>query len=515
MFLASAPVARFRCPGERYDISPAIHRARLAAGYDKCRFCPHREGVADSAENSDGETVDHGASPADALQVPVRDGGIPAVSTEDISDCVTRAAQSTVFGLRERSGGSAGASPSRDAGVVGRHGFTGPVDRLFRRDGIRGVYLNEFDRRLAGEIAGAFASVLWKREPVLALAEVGSPSPLALPSDEFLAEGVTVLKAGAPGPLVVLAHDDRPCAADLAMGVGLALRRMGCQVVDLGFAVRPEFWFAVQHLRAAGGAHVTGSGMSPAYSGLDFVGRDAEPWSRGGDLDLVAEAWMAGFVRPSRRPGGLRSFRLGTLYQSQFRPLAHGLRPLRIAWACAPRPVSLSAMALLAETACRLIPVEIPCRERDPFDETDSDIARLRRAVLEHQTHLGFLVSDDGQQCVALDDQGRVIPPEQLESFLSAIVQPDEPCAIPHFCVETSTPAPPATLQQTWRRIADSQSSSTHGPIGYHWSDHSPPRCDALFTLLRLLQALSQSDATLSERLNTLELAAGIPASCS
>ena len=31
----------YHCPGEHYSISRAIHLARLASFYDKCRDCPH------------------------------------------------------------------------------------------------------------------------------------------------------------------------------------------------------------------------------------------------------------------------------------------------------------------------------------------------------------------------------------------------------------------------------------------------------------------------------------------
>ncbi|MEX1223861.1 MAG: hypothetical protein WEA31_04865, partial [Pirellulales bacterium] len=31
----------YLCPGERHGVSRAVHRARLAAGYDACRECPH------------------------------------------------------------------------------------------------------------------------------------------------------------------------------------------------------------------------------------------------------------------------------------------------------------------------------------------------------------------------------------------------------------------------------------------------------------------------------------------
>src|SRR5690606_15916402 len=50
-------VREYLCPGDSYAISPAVHRARLAAGYASCRECPFRidhpegDGTARSAGN--------------------------------------------------------------------------------------------------------------------------------------------------------------------------------------------------------------------------------------------------------------------------------------------------------------------------------------------------------------------------------------------------------------------------------------------------------------------------------
>ena len=38
---ATPDLIEYRCPGEHYSISRAIHLARLASFYDKCRDCPH------------------------------------------------------------------------------------------------------------------------------------------------------------------------------------------------------------------------------------------------------------------------------------------------------------------------------------------------------------------------------------------------------------------------------------------------------------------------------------------
>src|SRR5262249_26221511 len=162
--------------------------------------------------------------------------------------------------------------------------------------------LNEITRGIAERLAAALASCLWddfvrpppthadndqtaesdvasrERDP----AEISPAAPPERLQADSSVEGVRVLETGRPGPRVVIAHDERPSSPDLVIGAGQALRRMGCQVVDIGLATRPCFLFAVNHLQAAGGVLVTAAGCDPGWAGFEFVGRGNVLCSSGG-----------------------------------------------------------------------------------------------------------------------------------------------------------------------------------------------------------------------------------------
>src|SRR5262249_46978265 len=95
--VTSSSTEVYRCPGEEYDITRAVHLARLAASYPKCRNCPHAAGAV---------ARDDGTSEEEEL-------------------------------FRARDGA------------------------LFTSEGVRGRYLNELTRATAAQIAGAMASCLW------------------------------------------------------------------------------------------------------------------------------------------------------------------------------------------------------------------------------------------------------------------------------------------------------------------------------------------------------------------
>jgi len=442
MFLASAPVVTLRCPGEMYDISPAVHRARLAAGYAKCRHCPHHPGAVSAPELS--------------ASIPT-DGGHGTAATV-----------------------STARSPA--------------VAALFQREGVRGVYLNQLDRHLAGELAAAFAQELGRDLPEAGTTPETAGPEVAVEEDPDGVEGVRVLQVGVPGPVVVLAHDDRPSGPDLARGVCLALRRMGFQVVDLGVATRAEFAFAIPQVRAVGGVLVTGAGGGPEQTGLEFAGLGGQPWSQPGRLSAVLSAWEAGVTRSARRSGGLRSYRVREEYLAPYRGWCHGLRPLRIVWCCPSRLLTGTLRQLLQSTACQLLEVDAAQRSRDLTNPADRDLTAVAERMRSNRAHLGLVVAEDGQQLRLLDELGGLIPTDRHAAWLH---QAEHGAAKPGV-----VPSAP-TRESAWRALQAAEIAQTEGPPGCHWfAELSPgPGCDAIASVLRTLQALSQSDASVSESL--------------
>jgi phosphomannomutase len=189
-------------------------------------------------------------------------------------------------------------------------------------------------------------------------------------------------------------------------GVGQALRRMGCQVVDIGLATRPALLFAIDHLQAPGGVHVTGAGCDPGWTGLDFINRDGIPCSSPGQLDQIAARYRDGYSRPTRRPGSQRAFQATIPYQAGLWKHFHALRPLKIAVACPSRAVQDVFQHIFRKLACRLIPVETPTRARSTGVLSDPDMARTSQAVRSAGADLGLIIEDDGEQCTLFDDRG-------------------------------------------------------------------------------------------------------------
>ncbi|MBC8115780.1 MAG: hypothetical protein H7062_15455 [Candidatus Saccharimonas sp.] len=475
--------AEYVCPGETHPISHSIHLARLSSFYSKCRECEHRH------------EVGHHAMP------PVRASGSP-VNASDAQ--VSRAARTS----------------------------------LLETDGVRGIYLNELDRPRAAEWGAALASMLWDDEPRVggtreqAEGETRGQGDKGTRGDEEPVEGNAAFSppplvplspcrsaSTRRGPTVVIGFDERPASPDIVTGVALGLRRMGCQVIDLGQTTAPCFQFAVQHLDAAAGMFVTGAGCDPAWTGFDVVGRGARPWSRGHMLEELEARARAGVMRPTRAAGSQRTFQALVPYEAGLWKHFHALRPLHVVCGSATKFFPRIIDRLFARLPCRVTHVTLPVRHRDLCDEQDSDVRRVATAVVSGGQHLGLIVDDDGQRCAFVTERGGLISPGELARILIDFERHEH-----HSLKVVATEGLSRELSPWLKRLGIEAATSEESAAsvttalaenearlgllndGRIWFGETPPACDAIVTLARLLQALSLSDASCGDVVSRMRL---------
>lgn len=368
-------------------------------------------------------------------------------------------------------------------------------------EGVRAVYLNELDRPRAADWAGALAQKLWDDVP-----RQGHASPA--PADELAAARPT---RRLPGPSIVVGYDERPSSPDVFAGAILGLRRMGCEVIDIGLTTKPCWRFAIHHLNASAGIFVTGAGCDPAWTGFDLAGRSGIPFCRDAVLAELEQRSRQPVLRPTRQAGSVRAFQAMVPYRAGLTRHFHALRPLRLA--CG-QPVGLAPRwleQLFSELPCRLSPVVLPIRRRQLDAPGDADVVRVAECVARDGLDLGLVIDDDGERCSVIDETGRLLTRTQLAGLLGRRRLRDHPGGTVVLEAELAESLAELVASLHGELVVTSSdpgdvAAAVHrahavlGADGYSrcWFDEDYPACDAVLTLAAVLQALSWSDAPLS-----------------
>jgi phosphomannomutase len=346
---------------------------------------------------------------------------------------------------------------------------------LFTPEGVRGIHRNELTRESAGRLAGALAGRVWERMIFNRQSEDGSRR---IPRSQ---------------PLIVVGLDNRDSSPDLLAGVTSSLLRMGCRVIDVRCLSTPAFRFAVDHLHASAGIHVTGSGCDPSWNGLDFVARNGQPMSQAVGLEDIERRLEIPSARPTRHAGSFRTFDATVPYEASLWKHFHALRPLTIAFACADISTTHTLETLFEKLPCQLVPIDMPTRRRDVSSIDDADMQRLAAAVRRKNAHLGILIDDDGCRCGFLDEQGKIVATTEVSSLIAENVGREH--------TERSVCLNQADVTQAtlFDSFGDREAVFGSSGDGRYWFAESLPTCDAILAVARVLEILSRDDAPFSE----------------
>jgi phosphomannomutase len=252
---------------------------------------------------------------------------------------------------------------------------------IFKAYDVRGLYPSQLNEEMARKIGLAFRTVLDEGDFAL-------------------------------GNTVVVSRDMRSHSVPLQKALIEGLRASGLDVVDIGLATTPMSYFAVGHLKAAGGVQVTASHNPAAYNGLKFSKHEARPVSGDHGIPLIEKHVLANDLPPAAKEGGYNQAEVFADYEKfllSFVERPEGARKLKVV-VDAANGMGTIYQPILEKLGIELIPLyfeldgTFPNHEANPLKM--ENLEDLAHAVREHQADLGVSFDGDADRSAFVDENG-------------------------------------------------------------------------------------------------------------
>ena len=213
---------------------------------------------------------------------------------------------------------------------------------------------------------------------------------------------------------IVVGHDARSTSPAFAAALIAGLQASGCDVIDIGMVPTPVMYFAVDYLKADGGAVVTASHNPPEFNGLKM--RHYEPQFGGvpfssEEVQEVGQIALSGAF--AQGAGSYSQISVDDAYVAHVAELIHLPHPIKIVLDGGNGVAGPLGVRVFERLGCEVVPLFIepdgtfPNHHPDPLKE--KNMLDLMRAVKTHGAALGIGLDGDGDRLGVVDDQGQMV----------------------------------------------------------------------------------------------------------
>ena len=273
---------------------------------------------------------------------------------------------------------------------------------IFKAYDVRGIYPTELDETTARKIGQAFRNVL---------------------DDEDLAFGHRV----------VVSRDMRPSSVPLAKALIEGLTAAGLDVIDIGLATTPMNYFAIGHLKTAGGAQVTASHNPAQYNGLKFSKHEARPVSGDHGIALLETCVKNNDLPASTRQGTVSTADVSADYAQHvlsFLRRPEGARRLKVV-VDASNGMAVVDRAIWDALGIDLVPLyfeldgSFPNHEANPLKL--ENLRDLQAKVREVGADLGISCDGDFDRAAFIDEKGEPVGSDLTTALIAGELLEREP----------------------------------------------------------------------------------------
>ena len=370
---------------------------------------------------------------------------------------------------------------------------------IFKAYDVRGIYPIEIDEVTARKIGQAFRNVL-------------DADDLAL------------------GHRVVVSRDMRPSSEPLAKALIEGLTASGLDVVDIGLATTPMNYFAIGHLKTAGGVQVTASHNPAQYNGLKFSKHEARPVSGDHGIPLLEKSVKDNDLPASTRPGTVSTADVFSAYASHvlsFIKRPEGARRLKVV-VDASNGMAVIDRVIFDALGLDLVPLyfeldgSFPNHEANPLKL--ENLRDLQAKVVETGADLGVSCDGDFDRAAFIDERGEPIGSDLVTALIAGELLSRDPGKHVLFDLRSSRAVAEWISEHggipVRERVGHSFMKATlrekQGIFGgelaghYYFRDNSYADC-AILAVIEILNLLWQSGKKMSEVVAPLERYAKSP----
>lgn len=331
------------------------------------------------------------------------------------------------------------------------------------------------------------------------------------------------------GNTVVVSRDMREHSPGIEKALTQGLTDAGLDVIDIGLATTPMNYFAISHLKAAGGVQVTASHNPAQYNGLKFSRHGALPVSGDGGIKVMEQKVTAGDLPKAERPGTVSTADIYADYQRHILSfLRHpGKRRLKVA-ADAANGMGTIDKETLERMGIDLVPLYFELDGRFPHHEAnplkEENLHDLMRLVRESGADLGVAFDGDSDRAAFIDETGEPVGSDLMTGLIAGELLDREPGKAVIYDLRSSRAVHEyieehggvARRERVGHSFMKATLRELHGIFGgelaghYYFRDHSYADCPML-AVVEVLNLLRESGKPLSELVRPLRRYAKSP----
>jgi len=217
---------------------------------------------------------------------------------------------------------------------------------------------------------------------------------------------------------IVIAHDPRLSSPSLAKTIIETLVKTGKEVIDIGIAPDPLFYFSIFHYMLDGGIMISGSHNPKEYNGLTLhirkPGKKISEDVIEEDLEKIKKLIFKGEkLKIAKKRGKITNFAPAEDYLNYVTTKVSLKRPLKIIidsgnGACGFLPEKVfKKLGCQVQTLYGEFDGNFPHHLPDPYEE--KSLQDIKKAVIKRKADMGFAFDADGDRVGVIDNRGRVV----------------------------------------------------------------------------------------------------------